>query len=301
MKNKKYTNAGLRVLETLKVLTKQPLSPDEMLRYLESTTNNFYRKELILKYLNTFRLLNINIEKINGKYFIKKNPDPVHLDKNDLAIMLFIKNYINNIGYESFKNNIFESLEIIERSFSGETDRLAKTLNIKPYKPKKNPDIKDKNIIKFEKYCNDKLRIQIKYKNYDSNEVISYKLSPLNVIYKKGKAVLIAYDNKDNDYKEFILENIVAVSQSPQKQQKASPSSVLFKLYGRLAHSYMLKKNETVIESGDDYIIISNNSEDRELLIRRLLRYFDKCEILYPKSCRKRLLEIVNEMEAIYA
>ena len=63
----------------------------------------------------------------------------------------------------------------------------------------------------------------------------------------------------------------------------------------------MLKKGEILLETGEDFIIISNKNEDRELLIRRLLRYYDKCEILYPKSCRKRLIELVNEMEKLYA
>ena len=68
MKNTKISNAGYRVLEILKELTNRPLSPDEMLLYLESATNNLYRKELALKYLNTLKLLNIDIEKIEGKY-----------------------------------------------------------------------------------------------------------------------------------------------------------------------------------------------------------------------------------------
>ena len=94
---------------------------------------------------------------------------------------------------------------------------------------------------------------------------------------------------------------ITDVKQKPQKQVKGSPSSVLFKLKGRLAKSYMLKKGEMLLETGDDFIIISNKNEDRELLIRRLLRYYDKCEILYPKTCRERIVELINEMEAMYA
>ena len=162
--------------------------------------------------------------------------------------------------------------------------------------------IKDENVKKFEKYCHDSLGLELKYENYQSdNKDNLYKIAPLKVVYKRGKAVLIAYDQKDNDYKEFVLENITDVKQKPQKQVKGSPSSVLFKLKGRLAKSYMLKKGEMLLETGDDFIIISNKNEDRELLIRRLLRYYDKCEILYPKTCRERIVELINEMEAMYA
>ena len=302
MKNTKISNAGYRVLEILKELTNRPLSPDEMLLYLESATNNLYRKELALKYLNTLKLLNIDIEKIEGKYFIKRGIECIDPDKNDLSVMLFIRKYIDTIGHESFKNNIEESLQIIERCFSNKVLDCIKTHTIKPYIPKKSLIIKDENVKKFEKYCHDGLGLELKYENYQSdNKDNLYKIAPLKVVYKRGKAVLIAYDQKDNDYKEFVLENITDVKQKPQKQVKGSPSSVLFKLKGRLAKSYMLKKGEMLLETGDDFIIISNRNEDRELLIRRLLRYYDKCEILYPKTCRERIVELINEMEAMYA
>ncbi len=103
--------------------------------YLESATNNLYRKELALKYINTLKLLNIDIEKTDGKYFIKKSLESIDLDKNDLSIMLFIRKYIETIGHESFKNNIEESLQIIERCFSNKVLDCIKTHTIKTLHP----------------------------------------------------------------------------------------------------------------------------------------------------------------------
>ena len=301
MKNNKISNAGYRVLEILKHLIKQPLSLEEMLRYLESSTDNLYRKELVLKYLNTLKLLNIDIDKINGKYFIKRSIESINLDKNDLSVILFIRKYINTLGHEGFKNNIEEALQIVERYFSDDVIDCIKRNNIKPYLPQKSLVIKDENIKKFEKYCYDSLWLKLEYKNYQTEKKCTYKIAPLKVVYKRGKAVLIAYDPKDNDYKDFVLENITDVQQNPQKQVKGSPSSVLFKLKDRLAKSYMLKNGELLVDSGEDFIIISNKNEDRELLLRRLLKYYDKCEILYPKTCRQRIIELIKEMEAMYA
>ncbi len=301
MKNNKISNAGYRVLEILKHLIKQPLSPDEMLRYLESSTDNLYRKELILKYLNTLKLLNIDIDKTDGKYFIKRSLESINLAENDLSAILFIRKYINTIGHEGFKNNIEEALQIVERCFSDNIVDCIKRNKIKPYTPQKSLIIKDENVKKFEKYCHDGFWLELEYKNYKAdNKNGSYKIAPLKVVYKRGKAVLIAYDHKDNDYKEFVLENVIDVKQNPQKQVKGSPSSVLFKLKGRLAKSYMLKNDEMLVDSGEDFIIISNKNEDRELLIRRLLRYYNKCEILYPKLYRQKIIELIKEMEAMY-
>ena len=47
---------------------------------------------------------------------------------------------------------------------------------------------------------------------------------------------------------------------------KLNSSSVLFKIKNRLAKSYILKEGETVLEYTDNYIVVSNKTEDKELL-----------------------------------
>ena len=277
-----------------------------------------------ITYANLIRDYNANVEDklinvrpcayLHNYYFSENDPllndkckeyikeAPIFSAEDVIKLRNFIKKYINSIGHESFKHNIEESLQKIEQCFSDKVIKYVKTNKIKPYALHEPLIIKDENIRKYEKYCHDGLGLELKYKNYQyDNDNKIFKTAPLKVIYKRGKAVLIAYDQKENDYKEFVLENIISVKQKPQKQVKGAPASVLFKLKGRLAKSYMLKKGEILLETGEDFIIISNKNEDRELLIRRLLRYYDKCEILYPKSCRKRLIELVNEMEKLYA
>jgi predicted DNA-binding transcriptional regulator YafY len=78
------------------------------------------------------------------------------------------------------------------------------------------------------------------------------------------------------------------------------PSSVIFKLNGRLAKSYILKTNEKILESNSDYIIVSATNINKDKLIHRLIRYFDDCEILYPKDCRNRMINLIDDMEKMY-
>jgi len=83
-----------------------------------------------------------------------------------------------------------------------------------------------------------------------------------------------------------------------------SPGSVTFKLTGRLARAYKLKEGENIIEydlKKKKYIIVSNKTQDKDLLLRRLIRYFGSCEILYPKAMKEKMLTLVEEMEKIYA
>lgn len=300
-KNKKIAHSGLRVLKLLKRLSKEPLSTDELLIVIGEATGNVYRKEVVNKYLNTLKILGFEINKINGKYYLEKGLEKIDFDASDLSIMMFLEKYVNSLRLETFKDTIFEALQIAEKAFSENTKEIVKSKEVKIYKPKKQVVIKDENIKMFEKYCKEHLRIELTYKADNASETITYKIAPMNVLYKKGKALLIGHDYKLSEYKEFVIENIIASKQTPQKSTQNFPSAVTFKLKDRLAKAYKLKHEEKAIEYGDDYVIISNEKEDRDLLVKRLLRYYENCEILYPKSCRQKLVELIEEMEKIHA
>lgn len=299
MKSIKIANAGYRVLELLKKLIDHPLSMTELLSCIEETTDESFRQELVLKYINTLRLLDLNVVKIDKKYYLKNSIEKIHFDRNDLSLFLFFKEYSDKISHESLKDNLTEILQLIKRSFSNKTQKVIDSKKISAYHLKKSLEIRDYNIEKFEKYCDDKQKIDIIYKDETKHEIF-YRLAPINITYKKGKAVLVTYDTEDNCYKEFFAENIVSSTQSPQKQPGNYSASVLFKLKNRLAKSYILKPGEVVLEYTDDYILISNKTEDQELLIKRLFRYYNECEIIYPEACKERLVELVTQMEQLY-
>lgn len=299
MKNIKIANAGYRVLEILKELVNRPLSLSDLLLSIEETTDENFRQELILKYINTLRLLDLNVVKIGKKYCLQNSIEKMDFDKQNLSLFLFLKDYSQKINHENLKDNLIEILQVLERTFSCKTKKLISSNKILAYHLKKPLEIRDNNIEKYKKYCDEKQKIDIIYKNENINEIF-YRLAPIKVIYKNGKAVLVTYDSADNCYKEFFAENIVSSKQSPQKQPNSYSSSVLFKIKNRLAKSYILKEGETVLEYTDNYIVVSNKTEDKELLIRRLLRYYNECEIIYPEACRKRLVELITQMEQLY-
>lgn len=153
---------------------------------------------------------------------------------------------------------------------------------------------------KFEKYCKDGLKIELTYKLDKNLPEQIYKISPIKILYKKGNAVLIAYDCINNVYKEFIIDFITHSQQSPQKNSRDFTNSVTFKLKDRLAKSYILKEGEKILEYGKDYIVVSNRREDRDMLTRRLARYFDKCEVLYPQDMRQKMIDYINSIEKLY-
>lgn len=296
----KTSQAAYRTLEILKSLAEKPLSSQELLEHVEKATDKNFRKEMVLKYINTIKLLGIDIKKEGNKYYLDKSLECIDFSKKDLSIFAFIQKYINKINHDDYKNNIIESLQIIEKNFSEKTISLYKGNKIRAYLPNKPLSIKDENIKQYERYCKDELKVKIVYQCENSQKQKEFLLAPLKIIYKKGNAILIGYDSKNNEYKEFLVQNILYAEQTPQKFIQSSSGSVLFKLKNRLAKSYVLKNNEILLESGSDFIIVSNKKEDKDQLLRRLLRYFDQCEILYPKSYRTSLLEMIDAMEKNY-
>ena len=271
----KTSQADYRTLEILKSLAEKPLSSQELLEHVEKATDKNFRKEMVLKYINTIKLLGIDIKKEGNKYYLDKSLECIDFSKKDLSIFAFIQKYINKINHDDYKNNIIESLQIIEKNFSEKTISLYKGNKIRAYLPNKPLSIKDENIKQYERYCKDELKVKIVYQCENSQKQKEFLLAPLKIVYKKGIAILIGYDSKNNEYKEFLVENILYAEQTPQKFIQSSSGSVLFKLKNRLAKSYVPKNNEILLESGSDFIIVSNKKEDKDQLLRRLLRYFD--------------------------
>ncbi len=301
MQDNKINNAGYRLLELLKELIKRPLSMDELLTIAEDTSDNSYRKELINKYLNTLKLLNIPVIKQKDKYYIQRGVDNIDFNENDLSLLKLIENSITQIQSPELKQNLTEALQIIEKNFSTNTDKLIQTKGIKPFIPNFELALYDENIKKFEKFCKDKLKLSVKYKNETTGQIEQYNLAPVKIVYKNNCAALIGYYYGTNSYKELLLKNIVEAKQTPQVSTINLSGSVTFKLKDRLAFSYKLKEGETIIEQGMDYIIVSNNLEDKDLILNRLIRYYNNCEILYPKAMKEKMLNLIEDMESIYA
>ena len=298
----KINNAGYRLIELLKELIKNPLEIEELLEIVEDTSDNSYRKELINKYLNTLKLLNLPvIKQKDNKYYIQRSIDPVDFNEKDLSLIKLIENSIAHIQSPELKTNLSSALQIIEKNFSDSTYDLISEKTIDPYIKDFQLALYDENIKKFEKYCKEKLKLTIKYPDDSTGEIEKYHIAPVKIIYKNNKAALIGYYYGTNSYKEFLLENIIDVQQTPQVSTINLAGSVTFKLKNRLASSYKLKEGENVIEQGLDYIIVSNSLEDKDLILKRLIRYFDSCEILYPKSMKEKMLKLIEDMESIYA
>lgn len=298
-KDIKIPSSGTRLLELLKALVKGPLSSGELLKVVEEYSDNIYRPEVVNKYLNTLKLLGFEIVKRNGKYHLLKGIDRVDYSEMDLSLLKFLQKYSLELSMPMFAENLNEAIQFVERTFSSSTQKFIQENKVPVYLPKIRTKKENKEASQYEKYCKDGLKLNIIYA-LNKGEEENYKVIPLKVVHKNGKTILVAYDSQNCVYKEFVLECIKEVVQLPQKQSGSYSMSVTFKLKNRLAKSYLLKSGERVIELGKDFIVVSNQNEDRDFLIRRLARYFDQCEVLYPKEFRQKMVDFIEATEKLY-
>ncbi len=297
----KIAASGLRVLEVLKVLVQKPLTVAELLKIAEEVDDDIFRKEVVSKYINTLKALGFEIEKINDKYHLKNGLHSVNFNLKDLSILLFIEKYASKLKHESMKTNLLSAVAKIEKGFSAETKNFVQENKVQIYKSEKEIILKDEAAQHYERYCRENLKLEITYKTDKNAEGVKYKVAPINLVYKKGTAVFIGYDYAQSEYKEFFIQNIAEVKQLPQISVTSTISAVSFKLTGRLMNAYQLRESEQILERGEDYIIVSNKTEDRDFLLRRLLRYHNECRILYPSAIKDKMIALIEEMEQIYA
>ena len=298
--NSKISGSGIRALAIFKALSQKPSSIDELLSIIEDLDNQVYTKELVLKYINTLRTIGFGLIKIKDKYHLQNCINTIDLSEQNLSLLKYIQKYANEIEHIGLKNNLYEAIQLIEKGMSAKTKELIKNKNIACYEPESAIKFNHSKLKLFEKYCIEKLKLEITYKESEHKPEILYKITPIEVMYNKNNAVFIGYDYEKNLHKKFLIQNITSSKQLPQVSKNNMPSNMTFKLKNRLAKSYMLRPNEVVIEQGENYIIVSSRNEDRNILIKRLLRYNTECEVLYPKECRTLVVDMINEMEKIY-
>lgn len=298
LKSKKISDTSIRVLETLKILSKNNVSVQDIISYFEKfdPNNRIYTSEVILKYINTLKVFGFRFVKEKDKYVLLNTPNQFDFDENDLKSLYLIDKFANVFPEEKVKKEINGFINNLRKKFSDNTTLLAKNVD------KPNPVSLGlsyakyiEQIKKYEKFCQDKQRLKITYKNY-KEAIITIMVEPNEIRYKNAEVYLNAYSALSAQVLDINFDSIIAIEQLPVKSNSIMmPSSVTFKLKGRLAKGYKLHDGEKVlqIESNGD-IIILNQQEDRQLFLRRLMRYGENCEVISPQNIREEMYELIK-------
>lgn len=301
--SKKVGDASIRVLETLKLLSQDSLSIKEIINYFEKTdpNNKIYTNEVILKYINTLKVCGFVFVREKDKYNLLNPPIRFDLPEEDINAISIIESLAENFPEEKVKKEVKMFLKDLQRRLNDRTqnvllnipknDFIKINLNYNKYKEK---------IKKYEKYCLDGQKLKITYFNHDKN-TISLMCQPDELKYKEDKVFFGVYNPVSAQIEDINLDNIIEVEQLPVKANSQKiPSSVTFKLKNRLANAYNLHEGERLQDKSDDFIIVVNQFEDRHLLLKRLMRYGENCEVIYPKTCKEEMIKLIKDTLSLY-
>lgn len=303
-KYKKISDTSIRVLETLKFLYEKSASIQDIIRHFEKidSKNRIYTNEVILKYINTLKVFGFRFAKEKDKYVLLNSPNQMSFDDKDLRAIYLVGKFSEILPEDRIKENINKFLQDIEKRFSENTKTLAGSL--------KRPDLtsfpfdysKYTDCIKiYEKYCIDGQRLKLKYKNINGIKM-TIMVEPIDIKYLEQKVYFSVYNPVSAQVQDIEINSIISTEQLPIKMNSTTIcSSVTFRLKDRLAKAYKLHEGEELFrleQNGD--IIILNKREDRALLLRRLMRYGENCELISPNNLKESMKQLIKNTLSFY-
>ena len=297
-KSEKNFDAGLRVLEVLKVMLNENLKKIELIEKLKnnSVVECVYTQEAFVKYFNTLEALGFELERVKNHYILANALFKIDLSKEEKELLeklilesksLYNKNIELNVKTAVNKINKYISPKFTNEQLSNLFDNESKF----------DSDVVNNNLLlSIKNMIADNLLVKIKFrknKNLIEETIVELK----EIVEKNNKRFVLCYLPDLARNIKINIDSIIELNQLPKKSKGTTClNSVVFELYGRLVSSYKLKPSEKVINFSNNCITVSNTAEDKDTLLRRLLKYGENCKIITPKSMQNELLDLTNEM-----
>ena len=276
--SQKKNLSSMQVIKTLQILLQGDYTMNELIEQLNANESEpIFNNSVVSKYINTCRYCGIEIPKIHNKYFVTSMPFGLELSNTDINLLTTMQTLVKE---EMTKKN--------HKIFNGFLEKLNR------YSNKKIARI-DKATYKitaelFENAIAEKHKIKLMFKNRQILECI-----PLSIEDVKGKTFYhVLYKNRERMIDAGRLSGLEVMRE--RFIESFNDESVIFLIRDDLASRYDLRENEQYTKTDrTGWKAISNKGENKELLLSRLLRYDDKCEIVSPKSYRDEMKQILND------
>ncbi|HSA07692.1 MAG TPA: WYL domain-containing protein [Candidatus Gastranaerophilales bacterium] len=306
-KRLKISSTAYRVLLLLQKLNEKNKNADELNELFldDPDVERIFSKDVILKYISTLRLAGYDISRpsASNNYCYELNKAPVLIDFSDEEIrtLVLLKSYAEGFQQNKHIKNYYSFLEKIKRYMcKKQIEKLNEQITIQE---KKDEQIlnKFKNqsdlIKKIEQYLNENQNVEIKYKlpEEEKEKLIIVKL--LKLKYKINEVAIIYCDLISNQMNCLKIDYISYIKQLPSiSGEKQVLCSVIFKLKGKLAKTYRPYEGEkiTVPSLKSHELTVTAYCDDIETLLKRLLKYGENCEVLYPKQIRNNMINTIN-------
>ena len=303
----KYTNdntslAAFRVFETLKCLIQHPADVNDIIKHLEnleSEDGKVFSKAVVYKYLTTLKFAGIDIERKKCRYEVTNLPFKIDLDKECLyAIEILIKilDFTPENKLTEELQTFFYNIKMRCKTNTADIKDIDETL-INQFANQKANDEQIEILRQYEKYCTDKLKIQVEYLNV-FGEICTVLCEPIEAKYEDKSVLLCGYCENPNQFIEFNSNQIINIKQTPllcRNTENYLTYSTVFTLSGNLAKRYTERPLELRMDKNfdDEIKTYSNKDESKETLYLRLMRYSECCKLNSPKSDREKMRKLI--------
>lgn len=302
--NSNKSNSAYRVFETLKFLIEKPASVSEIITHLEKLEESqksdkiVYSNSVIYKYLATLKFAGIKLERNKCKYEVKELPFKVDIGEESVQALAILYDLLKTTPSKKIQNDLRNLFYQIEMRYPISNRNIEKQhlSSIKTNVKLSQPTAQDiEKIRQYEKYCEDAVRLQLKYKNLSGEENI-ITCDPIEVKYIDNNIIFICFNINLNEFLEVNDKQVINMVQLPQCcTKKYFASTTVFELTGRLAKVYTLRNEEYTINSrNNDITTVVSQKESKEQLYRRLMRYDIYCKVISSQRDKLAMKQLID-------
>lgn len=308
-KKLKFISTAYRVLIILVLLNQGKCSIEDLIRKLSAFESiaRYLSRDAILKYINTLKFCDYKILKATKKgkhfFFLDKSPFSMSLTEKQIESLAAMEVYINSL-HQPYLSSCFNStVKKVHRYFS--EDDFKKYKKLKTIHNKNKPQHYKElaaHISKIEKFCLENQTVFVTYAPIEGL-IQQHIIVPEMIEYSNQKAFFCGYDPKYKDKKRYQIDKVIEIKPLPHKSFQVNyKHSVQFKLTGKLAQIYRLYEGEEVITRlhNPPEIVVCSHVDDVDILIGRLLRYSQFCEVLSPAGVRNKVQKTIQTMISFY-
>lgn len=294
MKPDKTFDTGIRLLEILKIFLEKEVSKKDIIEMLKTgiSVDGVYTNEVFIKYFNTLEMLGFKLARNKGVYSLRNSVTQISLSKDEVKVFTDLIRYISKIHNKTIETSLRRILYMSVKFINNESqERIFAALD------EKQTEINNGNnmVNLLESFLNDKQMVSLTYirNNVEKTMITEIK----EIIEKKGDFIVVCYDPVNARNKKIYAKSIISVTQLPRRTSGVNRlNTVIFKLYGRLASSYKLKASEKSIDFVPGCLTVSNSEEDRDTLLKRLLKYGENCQIIQPLDVKKNFISLTDDI-----
>lgn len=276
--------ASLRVLKTLQFLFAREHTMEELIEKLAGIGREECDYFIVSKYINTCKFCGLDIQKLGGKYMLINLPFGMRFSAKESKLIYEIKQCCDKLKSSKLSKFIENFIKRLHLPFYKSDNGLLSSPNYKTIKS-------------FERACKTNSRIQLSY--YGGSHCIC---TPYDIKVVDGRVVLYVMDHHEIiEVDPSSVSSIIFVVKNPSEKVKKDnenltfDNSAVFELYGAMAGGYQLRENEQMINFGTDRAVILCKYEDKETLLRRLMRYDTSCKLLKPNSYVTEFKKMIDD------